>query len=213
MQILIGLLGLALACSLAAFLVAGIRRHRRMRGLSQQASNWDMRFSEADPFGLTDTYRDLALFSSGHSLCAYNVIYGQSELGRIRLFDLDLELGKGSRRTVRRFQAVLAESSVPLAELVLWRPDLFFPPTVHRPGGRIGQWAFAGDEAASRRLLGRCGQWLAQACCIQSRDNTLVAAMLTAAGAGRAEPDEILRGLRALDVSRTRSSRPDDQNN
>ena len=127
------------------FTAVGLRQWRRRVRLARKAEEEGLRFSVDDLFDVPRRYAELALMGNGHSLTAENVTYGHLEGRPVRAFDLNYEIGHGTRRLMRRYGGVLLEMPRALPDLLVWRPsrDWTLPMDCDE---RIGFWSYIGPR-------------------------------------------------------------------
>ena len=142
----------ALGVSVVSLVMMGRRQQRRARAMSRCASELGMKFSAEDPFDVPMLYGRFVLMSGGHSPRAENVTYGRMDGRPVRAFDFRYEVGHGTQRSTRHYNAVVVECDMPLPALLMWHENdvVAAPLDVQRDHWRLKRWLCQGD----RRLAG-----------------------------------------------------------
>ena len=138
-----------------------------------------MRFSPEDPFDVARRYGSFALMTSGHSPCVYNVTYGRLDGWALRAFDFRCEVGHGTRRTTRHYGVIVAESELPMPDVLMWNEQDWqgAPLVAHLADGQIGGWMYVGDPAGATMLAGGCSRGIRDMVSLQTLDRTLMLCM------------------------------------
>jgi len=102
---IVGFLLLALTALRAWFLRC--RQNRRLRELAHCRR---LNFTPDDLIGVHERFQNLRLIRQGHRRCAWNLIYGTTDIGFIALFCYRYDLGFGTRQTLHQRWIAVVET-------------------------------------------------------------------------------------------------------